>query len=344
MIFVVLSCLISLTTAAISHDSPRRPLSAETLLVDTRIPVFAGGHWQIMSEDEHRRLLHKKKVVVRRAADTANDDGDDDKATTTIEISVPTASASPLPSPFDGALAANFSGDNNGACPNFINNFLSNATFKACYPFSLLMQGSRSFFEAEKSLVSITQVLDATCQPDADFCAEYLGELADSLVSEANCAEDFEQQNSVVVQAHMGMLAYRTVRDAACLVDPDTSGYCFANAVTNRTTTANAYLYFLPLNSTYPARASPSCGSCTSLTMGVYQGATSDRTEPIALTYEGAAARVNEVCGADFVNATLAAAVEENAVARMMAAPGSPASTLLILLPLVTAVFSHWLS
>lgn len=134
MIFIVLSCLISLTTAAISHDSPRRPLSAETLLVDTRIPVFVGGHWQIMSEDEH--LRHLRKRVARRA------DDDDDLATSTIEIAIPTTSASPLPSPFDGALAANFSGDNNGACPNFINNFLSNATFKACYPFSLLLQVS----------------------------------------------------------------------------------------------------------------------------------------------------------------------------------------------------------
>lgn len=154
MIFVLLSCLVSFTTAAISLDSPRRPLSStsEILLVDTRIPVFAGGHWQIMSEDEHRQHRHKK--VARRAADNDSDS----EATSTIQISVgthaatpsmATVAASPLPSPFDGALAANFSGENDGACPNFINGFLSDAKFKQCYPFSLLLQVSREFFFRE---------------------------------------------------------------------------------------------------------------------------------------------------------------------------------------------------
>lgn len=139
MIFVLLSCLVSFSTAAIALDSPRRPYSAETLLVDTRIPVFAGGHWQIMSEDEHRRHLHKR--VARRA------ESDNEGVTSTVNIQVPSSTsvpASPLPSPFDGALAANFSGDNNGACPNFINQFLSDPTFKRCYPFSLLLQVSLS--------------------------------------------------------------------------------------------------------------------------------------------------------------------------------------------------------
>ncbi|KAK7739627.1 hypothetical protein SLS62_011245 [Diatrype stigma] len=367
MIFLLLalSCLVSLTTAASSSHgdsaTPRRsPLSAETLLVDTRIPVFVGGHWQIMSEDEHRRHLRLQKKVARRAdgsstSSSSSSGGDEATSTIAIPVHTTTPAASPLPSPFDGALAANFSGDNDGACPKFINSFLSDATFKQCYPFSLLLQGSSSFFEAEKSLVSITQVLDATCAADADFCTGYLADLAASLVSTANCAEDFAQQNSVVVQAHMGMLAYRVVYDAACLKDnvedddgdPDggsssnseASSYCFASAVTNLTTTANAYLYFLPLNSTYPARASPDCDHCTAATLGVFQAATADRSQPIADTYEGAAARVNEVCGADFVNATLAAATEESAATT---AAGSPASALLMLLPLLVTVLSHW--
>ncbi len=203
------------------------------------------------------------------------------------------------------------------------------------------MQSSNSFFEASKTLVGITQVLDATCRADADFCAGYLEGLAASLVSEAYCAVDYAQQNSVVVQAHMGMLAYRAVRDAACLADPDTAAYCYAGAVTNLTTTANVYLYYLPLNSTYPARAEPACGWCTAATMGVYQGATADRASPIARTYAGAAAHVNDVCGPDFVNASLAAAVQSAAGAG--AGPVLGPAMLLLLVPLVTAL-SRWLS
>ena len=149
MIFILLSCLLSLTTAATilplennSNNNNNSPLPPpETLLVDTRIPVFVRGHWQIMSEDEHRSRDLKNKVV-RRACDDDND-RDDDAATSTFELPVKTsAAAEPLPSPFDGALAANFSADNDGACPNFINQFLADPKFKDCYPFSLLLQVS----------------------------------------------------------------------------------------------------------------------------------------------------------------------------------------------------------
>lgn len=330
MIFVVVSCLVSLTTAAISLDDP--PRVAETLLVDTRLPVFVRGNWQIMSDEEHRHFLHKK--AERRA--------DDEEATSTIQIAVETAVASsPLPRPFDGALASNFSGDNGGACPNFINNFLSDPTFRQCYPFSLLLQGSRSFFDAQKSRVSITQVLDESCRADSEFCSRYLDELANELISDANCDGDYRQQNSVVVQAYMGMRAYKTVYDATCLQDPDTdtSAYCFANAVTNLTTSSNVYMYYLPLNSTYPQRAEPSCNGCTRDTMAILQSDTSDRGSSIASTYQGAALRINEVCGPDFVNATLAPEAQSGA-----AIPMDRASTpMLLLLPLIMAVL-QWLT
>ncbi|RYP01757.1 hypothetical protein DL764_006077 [Monosporascus ibericus] len=331
MIFVVASCLVSLTTAAISLEDPR-PVD-ETLLVDTRLPVFVRGNWQIMSDEEHRHFLHDKKAE-RRA--------DGEEATSTIQITVETAATSiPLPRPFDGALAANFSGENDGACPNFINDFLSDSTFRQCYPFSLLLQGSRSFFDAQKSRVRITQVLDESCEADSEFCSGYLDELANELISDANCEMDYRQQNSVVVQAYMGMRAYKTVYDATCLQDrdTDTSAYCFANAVTNLTTSSNVYMYYLPLNSTYPQRAEPSCNSCTRDTMAILQSDTSDRGSSIASTYEVAALRINEVCGPDFVNATLAPEPESGAATPM----GRSSSPMLLLLPLIIAIL-QWLA
>ncbi|RYP26603.1 hypothetical protein DL766_006683 [Monosporascus sp. MC13-8B] len=322
MIFVFLSSLVSLTTAAISLDDP--PRVAETLLVDTRLPVFVRGNWQIMSDEEHRHFLHIKQAE-RRA--------DDEKVTSTIEITVGTAAAtpstptvapSPLPRPFDGALAANFSGVNDGACPNFINNFLSDSTFRECYPLSLLLQ-----------------VLDESCKADSEFCSGYLDELANELISSGNCAWDYRQENSVVVQAYMGMRAYKTVYDATCLQDrdTDTSAYCFANAVTNLTTSSNVYLYYLPLNSTYPPRAEPSCNRCTRDTMAILQSDTSDRGSSIASTYEGAALRINEVCGPDFVNATLAPEAVSGAAIPM----GRASAPVLLLLPLIMAVL-QWLA
>ncbi|RYP39836.1 hypothetical protein DL767_001955 [Monosporascus sp. MG133] len=137
------------------------------------------------------------------------------------------------------------------------------------------------------------------------------------------------------------MRAYKTVYDATCLQDrdTDTAAYCFANAVTNLTTSSNVYLYYLPLNSTYPQRAEPSCNSCTRDTMAILQSDTSDRSSSIASTYEGAALRINEVCGPGFVNATLAPEAVSSAAIPM----GRASTPMLLLLPLIMAVL-QWLT
>lgn len=154
MIFLLISCWICLSTAASisAGESPRPTLpgtepEAEVLLIDPRIPVFVDGHWQIMSDEEHRELRRRaaapKETSQPAATATATTEIVIDASTVTDSASpaaTTTAAASPLPSPFDGALAANFSGDD--ACPTYINEFLSNATFKACYPISLLLQVS----------------------------------------------------------------------------------------------------------------------------------------------------------------------------------------------------------
>ncbi|KAI0128529.1 hypothetical protein BJ170DRAFT_594368 [Xylariales sp. AK1849] len=327
-----IACWVSLATAT-SLDSPSQ--RRETLIIDTRIPVLDRGHWTMMSQEEHRQ--HLRRRVASGSADT--------ETTTTIEIQVSTATAtptsivvaSPLPSPFDSVLASNFTGDDgNGACPAFINSMLTNSTFKQCYPFSMLMQGSTSFFQAEKSLVSITQVLDATCSANVTFCADYLNGVASNLTDSANCADDFAQDNSVVVQAYEGLRAYQPLYSAACLKNEDTSAYCFANAVTNSSAVSDVYLYFLPLNVSYPSTAAASCSLCTQQTMGIFQAATADRDQFVANTYANAATTVNNVCGSGFVNATLPAA-ESNAVASMQQAPS------LLLLSLLVMAVSHWL-
>ena len=206
-----------------------------------------------------------------------------------------------------------------------------------------LQQSSHALFNSMQSLVSITQVLDRTCRPvpDVDTCSQYLGDLADALVSEENCRADYLEQHPVVVQAYVGMRAYRAVHDAVCLTDPEreTEQYCFATAATDLTTASNLYMYYLPLNASYPARAEPSCNPCTSATMAVYQAATADRESPIATTYPAAAARINQVCGDGFINASLAPATSESGVGP--SAAHSSLTLLLLLLPIVTAVYQR---
>jgi hypothetical protein len=54
-------------------------------------------------------------------------------------IQTATSVSTSLPRPFDSSLANNFT---QSSCPQFFNNFLSNATFQECHPFSMLLQVS----------------------------------------------------------------------------------------------------------------------------------------------------------------------------------------------------------
>lgn len=87
--------------------------------------------------------------------------------------------------------------------------------------------------------------------------------------------------------------------------------------MTNASTPANAYVYFLPLNMTMPGAAEPDCSRCLGDTMAIYRDAAARRSLAVASTYEGAARRVNEVCGGGFAEETLPEAMEEDAGGRV---------------------------
>ncbi len=181
--------------------------------------------------------------------------------------------------------------------------------------------------------MSITRTLDATCEANAPSCNKYLAELAQNLTSTENCGAEYQStDHPTVVSAHDAMLAYAPIYSAGCLRDPDTSAYCYANAVTNQTNPSSVYFYRLPLNKTLPGTTIPGCGYCLQQTMAIYHAATADRKQMIALTYVDAAKQVNLICGPGFSNETLAAEVTGNG------APGGLASTwLMSALPLLAA-------
>ncbi|KAF6831528.1 C6 transcription factor [Colletotrichum plurivorum] len=314
-LFLGIASLVSATSESLSEALPAQitppavfaPLDA--LIIDDRTPTMIKGRWTMLPYgDNELKKRDDDEGITLTPSVTTKVKATDDPTTLTLSVTVPAATVeapSPLPSPFDTSLAFNFTSNDGASCPRFINELLTNSNFKKCYPISMLLQGSRSFFEAEKKLLSIVRVLDATCGADVDFCTTYLNGVAGNLTLDANCGSDFDNGNPIVMQAYLGLKSYEMLYSATCLTDPDTSMYCFANAVTNLTTPSNVYFYYLPLNMTLPGSANPTCGSCLKRTMEIYQTFTANRKLAIASTYEDAATQVNTICGPEFVTESL---------------------------------------
>ncbi|KAL7946257.1 hypothetical protein V8C42DRAFT_29536 [Trichoderma barbatum] len=217
-----------------------------------------------------------------------------------------TASLSALPEPFDNTPPSAFqSAGSTDSCSSFMSSLLSNPTFKSCYPLSMMLQTSTGLFQAEKSLLSIVRVLDATCRADSSSCATFLEQAATNLTMSSNCKTEIAKNQTLVLQAYRGLLAYKAVYAATCLQDPTSSQYCFANAVTNLNTPSDAYLYFLPYGLGLPGSSNPSCSWCTQKTMDIYFSASADRDQSVANVYVDAARQVNTLCGPNYVNGTL---------------------------------------
>ncbi|KAK4167603.1 hypothetical protein QBC43DRAFT_203292 [Cladorrhinum sp. PSN259] len=310
-IFAVAVCFICHALAATADAS----LPVETLVVDNRSPYRSeNGGWVMLSpadaEDYKLRLLRKRQETTTSGTAKAS-------ATTTFSIVVgkPTTTStsvtppSALPSILD-SLVSDFTGSGGNAnnCPKFINNFLTSPEFKACYPLSMLFDNSRSFFETQKSIVSLTRTLDATCAANVTACSVYFGQLAQNFTATENCGLDYQRGQAAVVNAYKGMVAYAPIYGAGCLRDPETSAYCYATAV-NRPTIDDTHKYFLAFNKSMPGSTVPSCNFCTQQTMNLFQHATGDRRQLLVNTYTAAAKQVNLVCGPGFVNETLAAEI-----------------------------------
>ncbi|KAG6154010.1 hypothetical protein E4U51_000152 [Claviceps purpurea] len=291
--------------------------------VEAVVVERAAASVPVMQEEEVVNVRTRRRVRRRGAAATANANADEDaKGGAEIEVLATASmkglserasgttngddSSSPLPSPFDNLVPSAFKvPGGSSSCPKFMAGLLSDPTFKRCYPISMLMQTSTGFFNAQKQLVSIVKVLDATCAPDVTKCTDFLNQAAQNLTLDANCKSEFDQNQTQILQAYRGLRAYNVLYSAACLQNPTTNSYCFANAVTNLSTPSNTYLYFMPYGMSLPGASKPSCNWCTQTTMAIYHSASADRDQPVASKYEDAASQVNTLCGPSFVNASL---------------------------------------
>ncbi|PNP50962.1 hypothetical protein THARTR1_08583 [Trichoderma harzianum] len=293
-------------TLSINLSQPPSPPSPEEMINGFSSGV--GEHEQLLHEANDDVSSPEKGEKRRRSAHAPT--------STTTAISKPTgssvSSSSALPVPFDNTPASAFqSSGSTDSCSSFISGLLANPTFKSCYPLSMMLQTSTGLFQAEKSLLSIVRVLDATCRADSASCATFLDQAAANLTMSNNCKTEIAQNQTLVLQAYHGLLAYKAVYAATCLQDPTESQYCFANAVTNLNTPSDAYLYFLPYGLALPGSSTPSCSWCTQQTMDIYFSASADRGQAIADVYVDAARQVNTLCGPNYVNGTLPPASSE---------------------------------
>jgi hypothetical protein len=154
----------------------------------------------------------------------------------------------------------------------------------------------------------------------------------------ASCASDLAAQNPVVLQAQLGLNAYKPLYTASCLRNPSTSAYCFAEAVTNSSSPSDSYIYYLPLNVSFPGGSAPTCNTCLVNTMAVLEEATSDRRSPIASDYADAAQQINLHCGPGFVNTSLATASSPSLAGRH-SIPGAELALVVLLGTLIFGSF-----
>ncbi|KAJ4374075.1 hypothetical protein N0V83_002814 [Neocucurbitaria cava] len=229
-----------------------------------------------------------------------------------------------IPQPFDTGLSNNFT----SSCASFLSRLISSKDFQNCHPFSLLLQTSSGFFDASKSFLRITQTLDATCGVNATQCRTTLDNYARELVSETTCKTDYENDNPLVLQAYNGLVAYTPAYQASCLRDDD-GNYCFANAVSNSSSTTDSYPYYLPIGQELPGGSRPTCNSCLQDVMSVFAHYGNNATQPISKTYTMAAQQISISCGSTFVNVT---AAPLKGAAATTSASFTPTITLILML------------
>lgn len=134
-----------------------------------------------------------------------------------------------------------------------------------------------------------------------------MASLAVEIRSDANCGDDYNAQNPMVLQAYDGFIAYQPLYHAGCLKDVETGSYCFTDAATNASSPTSSYIYYLPLGIALPSTTKPTCSTCLQDTMAIFASAATNSSQPVSTDYGSAASLIDGVCGDAFVNASVTA-------------------------------------
>jgi len=105
----------------------------------------------------------------------------------------------------------------------------------------------------------------------------------------------------IAVVAFVGLQSFSLMRDAACLVNKDTSTYCYIEAA-SRNNPSDLYFYTLPFGLPLPNDSTPSCSSCTKSIMALF-GSQVNVTDGLEHTYDPAARLASSKCGSNYVSA-----------------------------------------
>jgi len=234
-------------------------------------------------------------------------------STTSTSTSLPTIPATPptlptpFPQPFDSGLTQNFT---SLSCFNFFNNMTNTTPFRACRPFSLLLQSSSEFIEAQDNLTALNTIIWGTCTTSlsSSQCISNMAWFYSELQSA--CSADLDASNALAVGTLAALGAYEVMRNAGCSSDPSTNSYCYVNAIFN-SNPSDSYFYSVPLGVDLPNTTTLSCSTCTKSLLALYLDALKDPTQsptltPLKDTYDGAASLADKACGTSFAQ-TIAA-------------------------------------
>ncbi|KAF7121947.1 hypothetical protein CNMCM5793_009501 [Aspergillus hiratsukae] len=216
-----------------------------------------------------------------------------------------------LPTAFDTNLSNNFTTE---SCPKFFDAFLSNSTITSCYPISLLLHDSTSFFHTLTSATATSHVLDLSCAASVDTCTSIFNRLATTLLKDDACGEDYKLGNPLVSDAYTGFLTYEPVHRAACLKNPKTNDYCFVDAVTNASAPQNFDTYSIPWGYPIVSEPWPTCNECLQATMDIFSRWAQVDGQPLDTSYLPSALALNRHCGENFANVNITVGSKKSAV------------------------------
>ncbi|KAH9962965.1 hypothetical protein BC827DRAFT_1196186 [Russula dissimulans] len=213
---------------------------------------------------------------------------------------VPLAPALPTPFPqaFDTTLSDNFTTD---SCATFFTNMTESLPFRECRAFSFLSQTSSAFLQAQSNLTALNIDVWGTCNTpiDADQCAANMGWFLSQLLDA--CSTEKSENHATVMQALASLESFSLMRDVACLVNQNTSTYCYVEA-TGSNNPSDLYFYTLPFGLALPNDTTLSCSSCTKDVMALFRSQ-ENVTDGLKQTYNAAARLASSKCGSTYVSA-----------------------------------------
>ncbi|KAJ5179138.1 hypothetical protein N7492_002348 [Penicillium capsulatum] len=250
---------------------------------------------EIIGDDprEGSSLYEDAAPIVVGSSNTQADRG-------SLERRIATNTAGTMPTPFD-TLSNNFA---NSSCVKFVSESLRSDEVANCHPLSLLLQNSNGFFHTLSSAARTSQVLDTACSASLPSCASTMTSMAKKMLQNDNCGPDYDSDNLFVRTVYQDLMAYEPMYRATCLTNPDTTHYCFVDAVTNTTAPDGYDLYFVPLGNELRS-GNVTCNQCLQAAMDVYAHWATIDGQALDTTYLPSARVVNQQCGANFANTTL---------------------------------------